>query len=111
MTSALVVLAGALAGFHKWRQWRGKVAQEALLTKHRSFFAEVERAWERSHPHLAEQERRRNRTRTSTEEELEELHDDHQESAATAKKRKNKRREEIVEVEDNFEAEVVEDIE
>merc|ERR1719387_3265980 len=105
MTSALVVLAGALAGFHKWRQWRGKVAQELLLSKHRSFFAEVERAWERSHPQVTErrrEQRQREQIRVPPDIDVRERPVVSPEVIPTKRKGKARKREEIVEVEDDF---------
>ncbi|CAJ1408381.1 unnamed protein product [Effrenium voratum] len=104
ITVALVLAVSAIWVFQR-SQFRALGQQEELLMQHRAFAAEVERAWERSHAH---DERRKGREAPAQA---------HAPSAdgSTAKKRKKKKAreddEETFIVDDELEAEVVEDLE
>mmetsp|Transcript_46354 Transcript_46354/g.110374 ORF Transcript_46354/g.110374 Transcript_46354/m.110374 type:complete len:530 (+) Transcript_46354:64-1653(+) len=103
-SAVAVAVISTVVVLHKWQQRLAKAAQEALLLQHQSFYAEVEQAWSRSHP--AEVERRCEGDSTEAK------------SAAavpqTARRRRrarSKEEEETIEVEDDLEAEFVEDLE
>ncbi|CAE7354414.1 PIP5K4 [Symbiodinium sp. CCMP2456] len=107
VTVVLTVVMSGVWIFQRSQQFRARNEQEALLMQHRAFAAEVERAWERSHAHEAERRRPASTvpvpmTQTAGAE-------------STAKKRKKKKSredgEETFIVDDELEAEVVEDLE
>jgi len=108
VTVVLTVVMSGVWIFQRSQQFRARNEQEALLMQHRAFAAEVERAWERSHAHEAERRRPASSTvpvptaQTAGAE-------------STAKKRKKKKSredgEETFVVDDELEAEVVEDLE
>eukprot|EP00427_Karlodinium_veneficum_P042110 CAMPEP_0169250334 /NCGR_PEP_ID=MMETSP1016-20121227/36893_1 /TAXON_ID=342587 /ORGANISM="Karlodinium micrum, Strain CCMP2283" /LENGTH=474 /DNA_ID=CAMNT_0009331335 /DNA_START=162 /DNA_END=1583 /DNA_ORIENTATION=+ len=111
----------AYCGHKNWKQWSSQAQQDAQVSEHRAFFAEVERAWERSHPERVE---RRHRERVKEFDQGPWDYRDNQKSvparvqeqidieASKKKKRKGKKNEEdIVVVDDELEAEMVEDVE
>lgn len=110
VTAALVLLVSLVWAAQRSQQFRAKNEQEALLMQHRAFAAEVERAWERSHANGLERRKAPNAVAVSV--------PSHTASTAegSSKKRKKKKRtedgdEETFIVDDELEAEVVEDLE
>ncbi|CAE8667375.1 unnamed protein product, partial [Polarella glacialis] len=127
LTSLVAGVCGLVWTAQRFHSDRAKTEHEALLLQHRVFAAEVERAWERSHIHEAERRKDQRPAVVSTQ--------GLQRSQATvraavpaaasglaegatlaSKKAKKKRRKEEAEediffVEDDLEAEVVQDLE
>ena len=119
MTAASVLVVSLIWVAQSSQQFRAKGEQEALLMQHRAFAAEVERAWERSHANDLERRKAPHNHHNNHN------HNHHTSvpSQATnanaegsSKKRKKKKRaeegdEETFIVDDELEAEVVEDLE
>lgn len=110
VTAALVLLVSLVWAAQRSQQFRAKNEQEALLMQHRAFAAEVERAWERSHANGLERRKAPTAVAVSV--------PSHTASTVegSSKKRKKKKRtedgdEETFIVDDELEAEVVEDLE
>eukprot|EP00435_Cladocopium_sp_Y103_P026686 s2074_g6.t1 len=111
VTAALVLLVSLVWAAQRSQQFRAKNEQEALLMQHRAFAAEVERAWERSHANGLERRKAPNGVAVSVP-----SHTASSTAEGSSKKRKKKKRaedgdEETFIVDDELEAEVVEDLE
>eukprot|EP00927_Polykrikos_kofoidii_P026573 TRINITY_DN23638_c0_g1_i1.p1 TRINITY_DN23638_c0_g1~~TRINITY_DN23638_c0_g1_i1.p1 ORF type:complete len:567 (-),score=128.39 TRINITY_DN23638_c0_g1_i1:25-1539(-) len=147
-TSVALAAAAGFSLYHRMRQWKSSTTQEELLVQHQTFFAEVERASERSRSQGSTERRRGDVPMSAAEKPLPTVACSHvvakpsgarptaarataasasrvvttqtgeqaQAPASSSKKKKAKKRakeeeEDIVEVEDDVEADMVEDLE
>lgn len=107
-------------GYKRWHEWTSQEKQDAQISEHRAFFAEVERAWERSHPERVER-RHRERVREfeqgawdyrDNEKPTPVVKEPVQSDTSKKKKKKGKKsQDDIVVVDDEVEADMVEDVE
>eukprot|EP00931_Biecheleriopsis_adriatica_P117484 TRINITY_DN929_c0_g1_i2.p1 TRINITY_DN929_c0_g1~~TRINITY_DN929_c0_g1_i2.p1 ORF type:complete len:479 (-),score=118.71 TRINITY_DN929_c0_g1_i2:51-1487(-) len=122
LSFALVLVACLIWAMQRSENFKAKSEQEALLMQHRAFAQEVELAWERSH-HEAERRRgqsrhdaagtasgRSDKSAISSQRQSQEV-DSSTSSRKKKKKKANEDDEDLFIVDDELEAEVVEDLE